>query len=88
MPPLFPIPIYIFPNPTSYQIFIEKKDVRIEINQVLIRNANGIKVKEIGSFDFAERKREIDISDLSSGIYVLEINTDIGKVFKKMIVIR
>lgn len=76
------------PLGVSDQNFIDREDDRIKINQIFIRNTSGIKVYKTGVFDFSKRKIKIDISNLLSGIYVIEINTDIGVVFKKMIVIK
>ena len=69
--------VEIYPNPTN-RFFTAKTEMSIE--KLNIYNALGIVVKE-----FYEPKSQYDISGLSSGIYILEIKTEKGFVFTKLL---
>ncbi|MEO5777205.1 MAG: T9SS type A sorting domain-containing protein [Flavobacterium sp.] len=70
--------IAIYPNPTSSTVFINSN--QIPISKVQVINSLGQNVKTIN-----QGFEAIDISELSSGIYVLEITTDLGTINKKII---
>jgi len=72
--------IKIYPNPASGYINIEAVD--LIINQVQIYDINGKLVSEIKT----DNSPKIDVTNLSSGIYFLRIETDEGSFSKKVII--
>ena len=54
----------------------------LNIVDVKIYNTIGVMVYE-QSFDSIDRFRELDLSNLISGVYVIKINSSIGKNIKK-----
>jgi len=70
--------IAIYPNPTSSNIFLNLKPFVVSKIQVI--NSIGQNVKTINN-DF----ESINISDLSPGIYILKISTELGTINKKII---
>lgn len=80
--------IHIYPNPAYDFIIIEKQDERIKIEQVLIRNTSGAIINKISSLDLVNKKDQLSIVDLSPGMYILEVHTNIGILNKKMVVIQ
>jgi len=71
--------IKIYPNPTSGYINIEAVD--LIINQVQIYDINGKLVSEIKTIS----NPKIDVTNLSSGIYFLRVETAEGIFSKKVI---
>lgn len=67
----------IFPNPTENNISISTDEIIKEIN---IYNIMGISV-----FNEKSDVRNINISDLTQGVYFIKISTDKGEVLKKFI---
>jgi hypothetical protein len=73
--------ISIYPNPATDKIYIEQMDKNNKINEItLIDVYGGIYKKTM------DDKNEIDTSTLNSGMYILVLNTNKGKVRKKIIV--
>ena len=70
--------INIFPNPVTSKFFVSNKDLTISKIQVI--NSYGQNVKTIQS-----NFEGVDISGLTSGIYVLQIFSDSGIINKKII---
>lgn len=70
--------ILVYPNPTQGNLFIDTADLE-EIDTVNIYNING---KLIKSLDY---KRKINLKDLSSGIYFIQVQTLNHKYIKKII---
>jgi subtilase-type serine protease len=71
--------LMVYPNPTTGELRITNYDLRIgnvEIFDVYGRMQKSRK---------AEKQNEIDISDLSSGIYFLKITTEQGTITKKVV---
>ena len=69
--------IHIFPNPTNGLIHIESNN-RFEFLEITLYNALGKTIKINLS------KENIDLSDISSGIYFLIIRTSKGMITKKI----
>lgn len=72
----------IYPNPTT-GILNFAKDDQIEINSIQFIDLNGRIVKAITPEKFSDL--QIDISDLTSGMYLMNINTNDGVATKKII---
>lgn len=70
----------IYPNPTKEILFIQNRQ-SINIKSITISDINGLIIK---SFNTATS--ELDISDLSSGLYFLNISSDSGIITKKVII--
>lgn len=73
--------INIFPNPSSSKLNIESIDINKEMI-ITILNING---QEIIYRSIKDKKFQIDISNLNSGIYFLKIVIDNKVEFKKII---
>lgn len=69
--------IITYPNPTSSSIFIE--DQNNAITKIEIFNIYGQTIKIV-----KDGFENIDVSDLSSGIYIMNIFTEFGSVTKKI----
>lgn len=70
--------IAIYPNPTNSDIYLNFKS--LNISKIQIVNSIGQNVKTLNN-DF----ESINIADLSSGIYILKINTEFGMINKKIV---
>jgi len=75
----FPV-IDIFPNPTKEILFIQNRN-SLNIKSITISNINGLTIKR-----FNTNTSELDISELSSGLYFLNISSDSGIITKKVII--
>ena len=72
--------VSVYPNPTSDDINISLNNVQEILNTVLKLNLNGQVIKE-----FNKNTRSCNISDLSPGVYFVEINTQTNTVTKRLI---
>ena len=68
----------IYPNPASSKLFISSENTQIENFRVY-----SISGKQV--FEFSNFEDSIDVSNLSEGLYFLEINTSEGKSVQKFI---
>jgi len=68
----------IFPNPVSNQLFISSENIIIE--KMIVYSLTGKKVLEA-----SKGVNSIDVSNLSKGMYFIEIYSDAGKTVKKFI---
>ena len=71
--------ISIYPNPTTGVLNIQK-NTTLELNEINIYNLQGKKL-----LNFSENLDKINIEDLSSGIYLLQLQTDQGLINKQLI---
>jgi 1,4-alpha-glucan branching enzyme/plastocyanin len=67
---------YIYPSVTNSKVYIYNSS---EVKHVVVYNLQGILVK------FTQNNSEIDLTNLSPGIYIIEINTTAGKSIQKVI---
>lgn len=72
----------IFPNPTTGIINFTKND-NVEVNSIEFTDLNGRVVKTVKTESFSDV--QIDISDLNTGVYLMNINTNEGMATKKII---
>ncbi|CAM2968117.1 Por secretion system C-terminal sorting domain-containing protein [Flavobacterium succinicans] len=72
--------VLLHPNPASNLINIELED--ITASKIVILDMNGRKHKSVNILD---KKTVINISNLVSGIYLIQITTDKGIVSKKIV---
>jgi len=73
--------ITVYPNPTTGKLRIENEELRME--NVFIFDVYGRKVFEQKVENTINK--EIDITNFSSGIYLIEIHTDKGVMHKKVV---
>jgi hypothetical protein len=71
-----------YPNPATNSVTVANND-NILLTNIVITDINGRNVKEVKVNNVSET--EINISDLTSGIYFMNIDTDNGKAVKKII---
>ncbi len=75
--------INIYPNPATQHLFIEYLEVQIE--SIEIFDQMGKKIVPVWA---NENPTKIQISDLAAGIYIFRINTSLGMVSKRVVVIQ
>ncbi len=75
------IDIQMYPNPSNNYLTISTNNLKHQLNTVSILNINGQMLKKV-----RYNKNAIDISDLSMGIYIVEIRTTEGMVMAKKLV--
>ena len=68
----------VYPNPASDNLFV----IMSEAKNLILYNSLG---EEVSNWNLSAGTNEINISDLSSGIYFLELKTESGVVMKKII---
>lgn len=74
----------IYPNPHSGSFWLEMKS--LEAEAMTIRNAFGqVVFRELGSWSSGSRT-QIEVSDLPSGIYYLELEGEGGKWTRRMVI--
>lgn len=74
------IAVKIYPNPAASQLFIESQD---EIRQVTLYNSQG---EEVMKLEIGNLQCRLDIQDLPSGIYLIEVKT-ITRVYRSKVLI-
>jgi len=74
--------INIFPNPANNVIFIENTD-NLDFYSISILNIQGQTVRE-----YDVTSTQLDVSDITSGIYFIKFSTSRGEVVKKIIINR
>lgn len=72
--------VQLFPNPTNTQVTVQAH----QLEQIKMFNCYGQIVKEIIS-DGMETET-VDVSDLSQGVYIVEIATAHGRIVKQLII--
>ena len=78
--------IWAYPNPASSHLIIETSDPSGNAD-ITLEDINGRLVRSISDANIGS-KLQIDISDLSCGMYIVKVNTDTENYFKKIIVSR
>lgn len=76
--------IVVYPNPSS-GIFTISKNNSIQISKIKIFDTNAKMVKEINAEVF-DTNNTINLSELSKGMYFMEISTKEDKVVKKVMI--
>ena len=75
--------IKVFPNPTK-DAFILKRLSNINLKAVRINDINGRLIKQI-NLSQMQNSKNIDISEVASGIYFMEVTSDLGKGTIKLV---
>lgn len=76
-------PILLYPNPSSGYINFESDKI---VRNLEVLNYTGEVIMNLNRINSA--KGDIDLSILSSGIYILKLSTDDGDIFKKISLIK
>ena len=79
-PKLLPLKISMYPNPTKDFINIDYKEGK-PINSIQILNSSGQVISQI-----IDANGTIDVSDLNSGIYIIQFTTESGRIVNQKIV--
>jgi len=77
--------ILVYPNPTANKLFIE---IENELSSGIVLNLINIDGRKIKSLRLTNKKQEIDLSEISSGIYFVEIGNEKALIRKKLIITR
>jgi hypothetical protein len=79
--------IEIYPNPNEGRFGIKFENVKMSSSQVYIYNTNGVLVWK-GEVPVSDSKFEaqVEMKKPSPGMYIVEMGTEKGKVFRKMVV--
>jgi hypothetical protein len=72
----------VYPNPSSGEFYIKTKT---NLSKVKLYNQTGSLVKTIDVTDDL-REVKVDVSDIQSGVYFVELQNDSEKSWKKVIV--
>jgi hypothetical protein len=75
--------IKVFPNPAS-NVFTIKRLTNISLNTARINDINGRLIKQI-DLSQMQTSLNVDISDVASGIYFMEVFSDLGKGTIKLV---
>ena len=70
----------IYPNPVDSELFIETSN---SSNIISIYSLEGVLIKQVVAFSNITK---IDVNNLFSGIYIVEVFNDKGKKYQKIIV--
>ncbi len=73
----------VYPNPTSGELNVEMNEIVSEMD-IRVFNSLG-QIAKYFNRDFATNKTRIDISDLPSGIYTIEVMTEVGTGVQRVI---
>ncbi len=76
------IELSVFPNPTSDQLFINMEDNEGAVNFTLVSSSG--QVVKTGTLN--SQSNTVNVSDLSTGIYFLNVQSDKKQAFRKVIV--
>ena len=74
----------VYPNPSTDKINIESLDANAEMKSIDLYDITGKRLKSI-SYETFSQTQSLDIADLSSGVYVLNIQTDKSVITKKFV---
>ncbi len=74
----------VYPNPSTDRITIESLDANAEMKSLEVYDITGKLIKSL-NYETISQSQSIDIADLQSGVYVLNIQTDKNRITKKFI---
>lgn len=76
--------IAVYPNPSSAVFNIAKSSL-VKISKVRVFDSNAKLLKEINS-EITDQNNTIDLTDLSQGIYFMELSNEADQVVKKLVI--
>ncbi len=79
--------IDLFPNPVSSELNISLKNQTNKIESISVYSLTGTLIRQYSPYS-NDNNLKIDISDIGAGMYLLNISTSEGKMWKKFIVSR
>ena len=83
---LLTTPVNIFPNPTSGTFIVSHKSSKEEISNISVFNLQGKLIMDKQTkYEQQILQEEFNLSDLSKGVYLIQIRTDQGSINKKII---
>jgi hypothetical protein len=71
--------IRVFPNPVQNMISIENNDPTLAIQDVILYDILGVQIET------SLNNGTMDLSHLSSGVYLMTINTSLGVITRRVI---
>jgi len=77
--------ISVYPNPAASKLFVETEN---ELSSEIVLNLINIDGRKIKSLRLANKKQEIDVNELSAGIYFVEIVMEKHVLKKKIVITR
>ncbi|MCC6815667.1 MAG: PKD domain-containing protein [Saprospiraceae bacterium] len=81
--------VYLYPNPSTGIFYLDFVDpILIDSKNFQIYNSNGIRINELHFRTLNKTRIEMDFSELSSGVYSLNILTKEGVLTKKFVILK
>lgn len=77
--------ILVYPNPAASKLFVEMEN---ELSSEIVLNLMNVDGRKVKSLRLTNKKQEIDLSEISSGIYFVEMVMDKHVLRKKIIITR
>ncbi len=74
--------VSLYPNPVKKELNISSP-ANLNINRITILNLLGQRVKQLGTP--SGRLNKLDLSELNSGVYLVEISSDLGTAVKRIL---
>ncbi len=74
--------VQVFPNPAKDQMIIDWKNIATTVWQIDLFDTKGSLVRRI---QVTDHQKTLDVSELSSGLYALRIQTEIGVIAKTFV---
>lgn len=78
--------ISIYPNPATNKVIVDSKN--ISITEIKIYNIFGGLIENLNQQNISNNKVSIDLYNVNSGIYFININTENSKIIKKISIIK
>lgn len=79
----------IYPNPANYTATLEFDNSQLITGTISVANIAGVKLKEVvpkRTFSIGHNSYQLDLSGITSGMYLVSINTDKGFKTQRLIV--
>lgn len=77
--------VEVFPNPVSSQLTIEIQSPDVKIRCIELKNTIGQTIKIVDGTHISGKSLKIDLSDLSNGVYLLNLTSEQGIISKKVL---
>lgn len=77
--------VEVFPNPVSSQLTIEIQSPDVKIRCIELKNTIGQTIKIVDGTPISGKSLKIDLSDLSNGVYLLNLTSEQGIISKKVL---
>ena len=73
--------VNIYPNPVSDKLYIETE---AEIEEVVVYDVYG-RIQNLRNSETQKLRNSIDVTDLNSGVYFIQIKTEEGNITKRFV---